>query len=262
MSNYKYPYVYRGDFLRLNATSTDASATLTINGRILTDEGDVLPFSQSMVITGAGDQTPVTIPLPRGWIMGFAVFVSAGTITDGEVIASVDVVQASGAGLTRIMGLASGEVTNTRILGLGAYLYSGGSAASSQPTVVSLTVANPAAGANFSQTVTAGQVWEVFAIRALLTTSATVAARSFSIVFDDGANFNFRHEAAVSQAASLVYAYNCNPVGVLWTPIALNTYLVPIPPVMLPAGSRIRSIVNNIQVGDQFSEVEILYRQY
>ena len=262
MQNLQYPYVYRGDFLRLNATSTDASATLTMNGRVLTDDGEVLPFSASMVITGTGNQTAVTIPMPTGWIMGLIVFVSAGTITDGEVVASVDVVQASGSGLTRIMGLASGEVTNTRILGLGAFECCGGTGTTSQPTIVSLTVANPAAGANFSQDVTAGQVWEVFAIRALLTTSAAVATRSFSIVFDDGANLNFRHEAAVSQAASLAYAYNCNPVGALWTPIALNTYLVPIPQVMLPAGARIRSIVNNIQAADQLSEIEILYRQY
>lgn len=115
------PFVRNGDFLRLNLTSTDASATVTMSGRLLTMSGELVPFTQNMVVTGAGDQTAVVTPLTDGWITGFIVFVAAGTITSGEISASVDVVQGSGTGLTRMMCLASGEITNTKSLGLGAF---------------------------------------------------------------------------------------------------------------------------------------------
>ncbi len=260
MGDYRYPYVYRGDFLRLNATSTDASATLTLAGRILTDEGDVLPFAQSMVITGAGNQAPITIPLMTGWIMGFIVYVSAGTITDGEVVASVEVVQASGAGLTRIMSLASGEISNTRTLGLGAYEIAGAGGSVASTNMVVATQANPAAGANLVVTVTAGQVWRLQSLRFTLTNSATVATRSVAINFDDGVSSYYHICAATTQLASQAQTWNIGNVGHVYTPSGGSNFIIPVPEIIAAGGHRISTAINSLQAGDQISNAVISYQ--
>lgn len=115
------PRVMAGDWLRLNAITTDATGVLALNGRMMTLEGVIFPLSLSMPFSGTGVQTPVVVPLTDGWIMGFSVHIASGTITDGEVQASVDVVQSTGTPGTVVMSLASGEVTNVRRLGLNGY---------------------------------------------------------------------------------------------------------------------------------------------
>lgn len=115
------PRVYAGDFLRLNATTTDATGVLNLNGRLLTLNHETVPLTLSMTFSGTGDQTAVITPLADGWIVGFTVYRVSGTLTDGEVQASVDVIQASGTGATPVMTLASGEITNIRRLGLWGY---------------------------------------------------------------------------------------------------------------------------------------------
>lgn len=115
------PRVMAGDYLRLNATTTDATGVLALNGRMMTLEGVIFPLALQLTFSGTGDQTSVAIPLTDGWIMGFSVYVISGTITDGEVQASVDVTQGTGTPGTIVMSLASGEVTNVRRLGLNGY---------------------------------------------------------------------------------------------------------------------------------------------
>ena len=256
------PRVQNGDWLTLTLTTSDATGSVQINGRILTDVGEIVPFTALMTFSGTGTQTAVVARLGGGWLQGFDVHRVSGTLTDGEVIAAVHLGTGELAAARYECCLASGEVTDIRSLGLGAFLAQGtGSGATTQPTIVTATAA-PAAGSNFTFTVTAAQVWEIFGVRALLTTSATVATRTYSVMIDDGTNVILRHEAALSQAASLAYGYSSNAVGALWTPITNNVYLVPIPPLMLAAGSRVRSNVTNIQAGDVLSECVILYRQY
>lgn len=256
------PYLEPGEFIYLEASSTDASATLRLSLKFLSTDNQIRSTYVDMAITGTGNQSAVTSRIGPCWIMGFSVRVVAGTITDGEIVASVHIARAGASTPVHVMTLASGEVTNTRALGLGAFTAQGtGGSVATQPTVTTATAA-PAAGANFTFTVTASQVWEIFGVRALLTTSATVATRTYSIIFDDGTNVIFRHEASLTQAASLAYGYSSNNVGALWTPITNNVYLVPIPQLMLPAGGRIRSQVTNIQAGDTLTECTVLYRQY
>jgi hypothetical protein len=115
------PLVRNGDYLQLDASSTDASATIEIRGRLLRPDGQTSDFAGLMTITGTGQQSPIRIPLASGWILGFSVYVSAGTITDLEIQARVTLVLAVGPNFVPIMTLASGDITNTRSLGLNAY---------------------------------------------------------------------------------------------------------------------------------------------
>lgn len=256
------PYMEMSERLYLEASSTDASATLRLAIKYLSTDNEIRYTSVDMAITGTGNQTEVTSRIGPCWLMGFSVRVVAGTITDGEIIASVHIARGGDSTPVHVMTLASGEVTNTRALGLGAYTAAGsGGSAAAAPTIATATT-SPAAGANFSFTVTAGQVWEVQAVRCFFVTSATVSIRTYSLIFDDGTNTMFRIEPQVTQIASNAYAYSSNEIGTIWTPPTTNAYLVPIPRMMLAAGSRVRSVINNIQAGDQLSECSLFYRQY
>jgi hypothetical protein len=115
------PVVQNGDLIQLLVTSTDASATIRFEGRLLTLDGEINPWLQDMIITGAGVQTPINVPLTNGWIIGFSVYVHTGTITVDEVEASVHVIRNTGNLVNRVMCLASGDLTNAKSLGLGAF---------------------------------------------------------------------------------------------------------------------------------------------
>ena len=115
------PLVRAGDKIILSITSTDAAATVNFEGRLLTIEGDTVPWLQTMTITGAGVQTPIEVPVSDGWIVGFSAYVSSGTITAGEMEGRVDIVRNEGALRRTLMTLASGDLTNAKALGLGAF---------------------------------------------------------------------------------------------------------------------------------------------
>lgn len=254
------PYVMNGDFLSLNATSTDASATLQFNGRLMRVDGEVVPINATMRITGTGNQTPVMVPLTDGWIIGFIVFVSAGTITDGEIVASVEVVQGSGTGATRVIALASGEITNTRSLGLGAFLAISSIAATATPSPAVVTVANPAAGAQWTATVPAATVWTVLAIYAECTFSVAVPTRNVSLTVAMSAR-------TVTRAIGLNGWNSTGPGFFVWAPgINKDIQILAagavsyegLPALQLIAGSTITSVVENFDVADQWANISLL----
>lgn len=256
------PYLEPGEFLYLEASSTDASATLRLSGKFLSADNEIRSFSEDMVITGTGNQTAVTSRIGPCWLMGFSVRVVAGTITDGEIVASVHVARAGASTPVHVMTLASGEVTNTRALGMGAFLIRGAESTTAQPTIVTTLISNPAAGDEAIFTVTASEVWEVQSVFLKLVTSATAGNRAVAIIVDDGTNILFEAEASVLQAASQTYFYNFSAVGAIWSPAATNVYQIASPRLMLGAGYRIRTETTNQKVDDQYSLCSICYRQY
>lgn len=73
----------------------------------------------------------------------------------------------------------------------------------------SISVINPAPGADFSQTVPVGADWIVRAVTFQLVSSATVAARQASLaILDAGGNTVLRSAAVGTQAASLTQLYS------------------------------------------------------
>lgn len=256
------PFMEFGEFLRLEATSTDASATLRLNGKFLSTDGEIRFFTEDMVITGTGTQTAVTSRIGPCWLMGFSVRVVAGTITDGEVVASVHVARDAPTAPIHVMTLASGEITNTRALGMGAFLIRGPDATSSaQPTIATATAA-PAAGADFTITVTASQVWEYQSLYFKLATSATVANREVYVKVTDGTNTLWLMSYTAYQTASLNRNYNVSPLGGTFNSVGGTDYVMMTPRFMLGPGYVVSSFISGMAAGDQLSNIRLLYRQY
>lgn len=115
------PLVDAGDALYVAWTTTDATCTITFQGRWLSVEGDTNEWSETATATGAGAGPSIRVPVGAGWVIGFSIYVSAGTITAGEVEAACYVVRNTGALQQRIMCLCSGDLTNAKSLGMYGY---------------------------------------------------------------------------------------------------------------------------------------------
>lgn len=74
--------------------------------------------------------------------------------------------------------------------------------------LVTYTGSNPAANAEWSETVPAGKLWRILAIRATLVTDANVAARRVGVTISDGTNVVYKGNDESTQAASLTHNYN------------------------------------------------------
>ncbi len=128
----------------------------------------------------------------------------------------------------------------------------------------SIAVPDPAAGADFIQTVPVGVGWDLFSILGRLTTSAAVANRAVRIILDDGANSLVLIPDAISQLANVVMDYTwAHGINSRGSNLGLNERGIDLPAgAILGAGYRIRSVVGNIQAADQWTNVRLLVREW
>lgn len=129
--------------------------------------------------------------------------------------------------------------------------------------VATSLTADPAANVELTQTVPAGQIWELSAVNVTLVTDATAPVRQVTLVIDDGVNTIAQVTAQPTQAASLTYNYNFAVGGVdRATVVGLNV-LAPLPgPLTLPAGSRIRTVTSARAATDNYGPATILAVRY
>lgn len=124
-------------------------------------------------------------------------------------------------------------------------------------------VTNPAAGANFTFISAGLGPLRVMALAFTLTTSAVVANRTVSIEADDATDTVYRLPAGSVQAASLVGRYGAAEglsavptVGLAWS------ISWPSGGIVLDQGWRLRSVVDNIDAGDQLSAIRLWIEEY
>lgn len=130
-------------------------------------------------------------------------------------------------------------------------------------TVPNSTVgADPAAGAEATVTVPAGETWELESFRVTLVTSAVAANRRVTLVIDDGTNILAEIVAGLDQIASqtITYSYTAD-AGYETTATRSGVIQQGIPRMLLAAGYRIRTITDNIDVGDNYGAPVVGYRK-
>lgn len=123
-----------------------------------------------------------------------------------------------------------------------------------------LTVTAPGAGNEWSQTVTAGQIWELQTIRFRFVTDATVTNRTPRIFVNNGANTYFQVSGATNQAASLTIDYAFSNVGSAYAPTDNITRIASLPPLLVTGDEVITTNTTNRQAGDAFSNIVLSYR--
>lgn len=116
-------------------------------------------------------------------------------------------------------------------------------------------VANPAAGADWSQVVPAGHLWRPFSVTCQLLTSAAVANRQAVLVLGDGTSTYAYLTAPAVQAAGATVIYTWTDVD---TFVALGARQVAALPVVdIPPGWTIGVATSLIDVGDQWSAIRL-----
>lgn len=254
------PFVMNGDVLVLSLTTSDATGSVNFNGRLLRLDGEIVPWSETLTFSGTGTQTEKVTPLAAGWIIGFDVSRASGTLSNGEVTASVHLARNTGSLLQKMACLASGEITDIRSLGLWGYTYGLAASSTAAPDIQTDTIADPSAGAELTVTVPAAEVWELQSFRAVLTTNATVANREVSLRINNGTTTFFCSSSTTNQTAGTARGYTYSDFGSPWTGSLAATFMFPLPRIMVGAGYEIFTLTSNIQAGDQWSAAVVNYR--
>lgn len=132
-----------------------------------------------------------------------------------------------------------------------------------QRLVKEVPVAQPAAGAEWSQAVPAGVAWEVLSVAEVLVASAVVANRSPSVqAVDPNGTGALRIPAGVTAAAGSTNRISfAAGYGDHLNSGAFSAGL-PDPPIFVPAGWSLSSLTSALDVGDQYSAVILIVREW
>ncbi len=126
----------------------------------------------------------------------------------------------------------------------------------------SLTVANPAAGVDWTQAAPTNGRWFLRGGTATLLTSAAIANRQVALVIDDGASTLFTIEAAAVQAAGATVVYDLIPGDTLTALTATHQPVIIPRDLRLLAGWRVRTSTGLLQAGDQWSAIQLMLEEW
>lgn len=120
----------------------------------------------------------------------------------------------------------------------------------------------PAAGAEVSETVPTGAIWQPISFLVSLNSSVAVANRVVALQIDDGAGIYSMTNTGNNQAASLIWNYTF--ASGLQPAVQFNAQLTAGFPanLFMTAGHRLRTKTTNIQAADQYMVVQYLVMEW
>lgn len=258
-------YLTGEEWLRVTAFNTQAGVTLRIAGRVL-PFGAVhpVPFLDTLTPTSDGLATAKLVALPDGWLFSVMVSVTAGAPSVGQTYVVVELVRGGSANAEAVMVLAADYVTaQVRAAYPGTGVKSTSSYAAGVPVARIITGATPAAGAEVSETVPTGKTWQLVSFHVRLVTSATVATRVPYVVIDDGTTPVFQVPCPATVVANTTVDLFWSAIGAQVADAAVVAHggMLPVETI-ITATHRLRTSTGSIQVGDQYSLVRYLVREF
>jgi len=248
-------YLDVDDVLVLEVIQNGSFNTVNANLRILRPHGRIETVQLSVVGTVGNTLQSVTRNEREGYILS-AMVVSAATVNAGNPIFA----------RLGIRRGATGPANEFRVLCAGYLTTSQGmswpdrqpmQSAEGPGWPLSISVGNPAAGADWTYTLPTTQRLDVYGVHALLTTSATAGTRTVTLKVTDGANTLFLIDATNTQAISLAYDYTMYPSSFAGGSAGTHQY-IPLPePLVLMQGWTIGTTTANISATDQWSAIRI-----
>jgi len=247
-------YVTVDDVFVLKVMNPSATATVNVSMRYLNTDGEVISvFQQFPNLAAVSTPRVLKFRGAEGYLLSATI--STPGASAGAVYVQLEVGR----------GVGSQDVTEGHLL-IGGY--PGSFAALGYPQTTpqppnatlgitrSVTITNPAAGANWSITVPAGASWTLTSARATLATSATAANRIPDLQIKDGSgNIVLDALAGVAQTATLTDVWSWS-VGAVTSTVLGATNSVGLPGGFdLNAGWQIVQVTANLQAGDQWSSI-------
>ena len=220
-------YVTVDDVFVLKVLNPTTPATVNVSIRYMDQEGEVIPqFQQFPNLPASSAVRTVTFRGSEGFVLSATI--STPGASAGAVYVQLEVGR----------GVGSQDITEGHLL-IGGYPGSfaalGFPQTQPQPPSAgagvsrSVTVVNPAAGADFSVTVPAGASWLLNSVAATFATSATVGTRTPVLLITDATGHAvFSGATAFGQAASLTWSYSWT-VAPVTPPAGGTTNVGPLP---------------------------------
>jgi len=253
-------YVGVNDVLLLRAFAPGAAQTVRVSLRWLNPAGEVIPEFYSVAVTPNG-ATPTTKVMTGAEGFLLSASIDAVAALRGACYVTLELQRGQGSGdstfgNTLIAGYASSVSRLTYPEGQIAATTDG------RGLIGIVGISNPAAGAEWSQAVPAGQQWILRAARATLTTAIAVANRFPTLLIDDGSgNITVSIGPTAAQLASLVDTYNWFNGG--FGRVSNLTTILELPfELRLPPGFIIRTLTAGIAAADQWSAIDLLVESF
>lgn len=121
-----------------------------------------------------------------------------------------------------------------------------------------IIITQPAVGANISYQLASGNVFKFISLRMVLVVDATAVSRFVVFRFEHGGEIFFQASVAGVQSASQTRTHCLAAFG-NYINSADTTHMIPSPPdFFVPGGTRITTVITNLQAGDQISAA-VLY---
>lgn len=253
-------YLTLNDRLYIRSRNSLASVVLRIAGRVLTPEGEIVPFSFSH--TPATDRTASfeSFQLAEGYLLSAVVFPTTAAPIRGQTFVEIGFVRGTGGAGDVVDVLAKDYVAEAEPLAFpGSPIRS---SLEGPGALRSFTGTNPAAGVEVVETVRTNARWRLRSISFPLVTDANVASRRVHLQFDDGTTSFLDTSTVNAQAASLTRIYDCTPGPSTPASANLQIYLSIPQDAMLLAGSRIVTSTTNLLAGDDFGAPELQVEEW
>lgn len=253
-------YLTRDDSIFVRIWNSATGADVEVRGRLMLPSGRVVPFVQHFVPTTARALNTFTFSLAEGYLLDMCATPIAGSPKRGQCFVQVGIRRGETGNFEPTALLISDYVTTAAQVG-----WPSGQLRSSLDGpgfVRSVTGTDPAANANWSETVPANARWALRSVIASFVTDANVANRFPTFVIDDGTTQTFAALMQTAQGAGATKEYvwsNSPAVG----SFALTSVPIPIVtvPVML-AGWRVRVTTLNLQVGDNWGAPQMYLEEW
>jgi hypothetical protein len=250
----------RDEALRLTTFNSQAGVALAIDGRFRGQDGQPRAINERAVPNT--DRTIATqlIGLSDVELLNLQVRATGGAPRIGQCFAVLEIVRGRTGDVQPVATLAQGYVTDTQRLA-----WPGSAVRSSvdgSGVLRSITGTDPAAGAEWSETVPTNARWRFVAVRVALVTDATVANRVPQVIVDDGTNTLYLIPSHANQTASLTWTYHGFYAGAAG--FASGNYIaLPFPgDLFLQGGWRIRSSTGSLQAGDNWGAPQLLVEEW
>jgi hypothetical protein len=245
--------------VRVTAWEADVGTTLVITSLLWHPVLGLQKSRETLTPTPDRVASVKAIPMGIGWLVSLQV-AGDGVAKRGQCYVRVELTNGFA---------ATGESLATIIQGnLGtksALSYPGGPQASALDGPGNLrfvTIANPAPGAEFTQTVPTDARWKILAIGFTFTASVAVANRSFTVLFRKSGVTLYEVGTGIVITASQAPRYRL-AAGVPFLTVDTLAYTLPLPTDFFLTGlSQILSITANIQAGDDYTAPLLLVEEW
>jgi len=248
------------DALRITSFNAAAGVVLTLEGRFMNEDGQLVPFAITHTPNTDRTSASFTVPMGRGWLLNAQVRASSGTPRRGQCLAIVEVVRGLTSVQTSLGTLIHGFVTDTQRRG---WPGSPIEMSTEGPGVLrSITGTDPAANVEISETVPTNARWRVHAIQFTLVTDANAANREVALTFDDGTTVFARVPSGFTHVASTTVVYASAHHLPRFTLAQDTTKNFPLPRIDLQGGFRINTVTTARQATDNYGAPQLLVEEW